>query len=370
MADKIDIEPVTDGRPVGTVSTAQPAAQPIAPSPVIAVGERGASAIKRISWGAILAGVVVTLVVQLLLGILGLGIGANTINPLQEQNPTAGLGTGAAIWFLVSTLIALFAGGWVAGRLAGMPHRTDSFLHGVLTWGLTTLVTFYLLTTTVGDLISGAAGVLGQGLSLAGQGVAAAAPAVGNVVSNQLQQNGVDLNLSSIQQEAQTLLRQTGKPALQPGAIGDTAQNAVGAAKNAAGQAAQDPQAADQEFNSVLDRIAKSGQKTINAADRQALVNVLRARTDLSEQEASNTVTRWETTYSQAVNQAGATYDQVKGQASQQARETGAATADIVAKTALWTFVILLAGAAAAAFGGAAGAPKDDLSRTDGRRTV
>lgn len=70
--------------------------------------------------GAVFAGIVVTLALQLILGILGLAIGANSINPLQEQNPASGLGTGTVIWFAISTLLALFSGGWVAGRLAGI----------------------------------------------------------------------------------------------------------------------------------------------------------------------------------------------------------------------------------------------------------
>lgn len=328
------------------------------------VGEHLPAAVRRISWGAVFAGVVITLVVQLLLGILGLGIGANSINPLQEQNPAAGLGMGAAIWFLISSVLALFAGGWVAGRLAGMPHRVDSFLHGVLTWGLTTLVTFYLLTTTVGGLISGAAGVLGQGLSLVGQGVAAASPAVAGAVTNELKQRGVDL--SSIQQEAQTLLRQTGKPELQPGNLKSKAQGTGQAAQETAGQAAGNPQAADEELSSLLNRIAKSGEKTIQAADREALVNILVARSDMSRQEATNTVARWEKTYAQAVEQ----YDQLKEQAGQQARETGAATAGAVSTTALWTFVILLVGAVAAALGGASGAPRDLSVAGATRRTI
>lgn len=205
-------------------------------------------------------------------------------------------------------------------------------------------------------------------MSLAEQGVAAVAPAVSEAVSSQLKQNGVDL--SSIQSEARTILKQTGKPTLQPGAIENKANNALGTAKNAAGEAAKDPQDADKEFNSMLDHISRSGQKTVDAADKQALINVLKARTDMSETEANKTVNRWETTYSQAVDKATATYDQTKDQVSQQARETGAATADAGVKVALWTFVILRAGGAAAALGGAAGAPKDDLSRAEGRRTV
>ncbi|MCK8494731.1 hypothetical protein M0L20_22875 [Spirosoma sp. RP8] len=52
------------------------------------------SFVKRISWSAVFAGVLVAIVSQLLLSLLGLGIGLSTIDPETEQNPTAGLGTG------------------------------------------------------------------------------------------------------------------------------------------------------------------------------------------------------------------------------------------------------------------------------------
>lgn len=135
----------------------------------------GPAAYKRTSWGAIFAGTTVVLATQLLLSTLGLGIGASTVNPLTEQNPLSGLGTGAAIWFGISTLLSLFAGGWVAGRLAGVPLKTDSMLHGLLTWGLSTLLTFYLLTSAVGGLLSGTAHAVGGAVSTATQGAATAA---------------------------------------------------------------------------------------------------------------------------------------------------------------------------------------------------
>lgn len=142
------------------------------------------AAIKRISWGAIFAGVVVVLAAQLLLGTLGLGIGASTVSPTTQQEPMQGLGIGTAIWFGVSTLLALFAGGMVAGRLAGMPLRMDGMLHGLVVWGLSTLLTFYLLTTAVGGIIGGTASVLGKGLSVAGQGAATATTAAGSAASS------------------------------------------------------------------------------------------------------------------------------------------------------------------------------------------
>jgi hypothetical protein len=49
-------------------------------------------ALNRVSWGGVLAGVVVALVVQLLINMLGIGIGVATLDPGTNDNPTAWLG--------------------------------------------------------------------------------------------------------------------------------------------------------------------------------------------------------------------------------------------------------------------------------------
>src|SRR5688572_24020419 len=102
---------------------------------------------RRISWGAIFAGLIVALVCQIVLTMLGVAIGAATIEPLNEQRPLENLGTGAAIWWIVSSLISLFLGACVAGRLAGVPRRGDGALHGIIMWGTATLITFLLVGT-------------------------------------------------------------------------------------------------------------------------------------------------------------------------------------------------------------------------------
>src|SRR5690606_15487636 len=71
---------------------------------------------RRISWGAIFAGTVAALSVQLLLTLLGLSIGMWAVDPSAGQQGFQGLGIGAAIWALVSFIIALYVGGWIAGR--------------------------------------------------------------------------------------------------------------------------------------------------------------------------------------------------------------------------------------------------------------
>ncbi len=71
-------------------------------------GSPGAIALGRLPWGAIFAGVIITVVVQLLFTLLGAAIGAATVEPLEQSQPGKGLGIGAAVWLLIGSLIAMF----------------------------------------------------------------------------------------------------------------------------------------------------------------------------------------------------------------------------------------------------------------------
>ena len=128
-------------------------------SPVTPAEDARTIMINKVSWGAVLAGVVVALVAQLILNMIGIGIGASTLDPAggAAENPTAaGFTIGAAIWWTLSGVLAALAGGYAAGRLAGKPTKSTAGWHGLTAWAFTTLVVFYLLTSTLGGVIGGA----------------------------------------------------------------------------------------------------------------------------------------------------------------------------------------------------------------------
>src|SRR4029079_9318987 len=105
----------------------------------------------RVSWGAIFAGVVVGVVVQVLLTMLGVGIGVATIDPRTADNPAAStFSIVAGIWYVLSGILAAYAGGYIAARMSGKTVPTTGALHGLTTWAFTTLVVIYLMTTAVG----------------------------------------------------------------------------------------------------------------------------------------------------------------------------------------------------------------------------
>jgi ElaB/YqjD/DUF883 family membrane-anchored ribosome-binding protein len=254
-----------------------------------------AATITRISWGAIFAGTIVALVVQLLFTMLGFAIGLTVIEPLTGQSPWQGIGIGAGIWWVISALISLFLGGWTAGRLAGLPLRQDAVLHGIVAWGLITLITLYLVITGVGAVIGGALNVVQQGI----QSIGSVAPQAADVLS---------------QPEVTRILQEAGS-----GVAADVTR---------------------QDLSAALQQFLQEDSET----NRQRVINLLTERTQMSEAEARDTVAQLEQRY-----------QQLRQDATNAAQEA----TNAVAMSAWWTFFALLAGAVAAAVGSALAAPRD-----------
>lgn len=268
----------------------------------------------RISWGAVLAGALVALMVMLLINLLTIGLGLRAIDPATEQEPFSGVGTGTMIGIIIANVLALFAGGWTAGRLANKPDSTEASLHGVLTWGLVTLLSFWLLATAVGQLVSGVTGIVGQGLSVVAQGASAVSPEAAQAVEDALSEQGVTLD--SIRQEANQLAGTEGESA--PG----------------------------ETVTALVERFfSEEGQ-----VDRQELVDALAQNTELSDQQAEEQVSTWEETYLQAT--------QSLEESRQRLEQVAQDASDAVGAAAIWAFIGLLIGAAIAIAGSMLGRPK------------
>jgi len=225
-----------------------------------------------------------------------------------------------------------------------MPRRVDGLLHGLVAWGLTTLLTVYLVSSGVGNVIGGVTSVIGGGLQAAGSSIAAAAPGAVDAAQEELNDRGI--TLATIRGEAEALLRDTGDPELSPEALEGQADAAVDDAQAGAEEAAQAPSTTD--FGTAFDNVFDRAEGVASEADREDLVNVLTARTDMSEAEARQTIAQYE----ERLGAARAQVDTLQAQAGEAAE--GATNA--VGKGALAAFFALLLGAIAAAVGGGMGA--------------
>jgi hypothetical protein len=264
------------------------------------------------------------------------------------------LGTGAIIWYTIATLVALFLGGWVAGRLSGLPKKSNTALHGLLAWALFTLLSLYLLNSAVGKLFNVVGGTLSAVTSTAGQAVGAAIPDnLGEKIKERIREG--DISLQDIRREAFALLEDADKDALDPDQLEREAQQAVNRAERDARQAANNPNEASQEINAIIDRVTRQGEDVISAVDQDALVNVLVARTEMSEAEARRYVEGWSDRYERAMTTVNREIDQLGNTTA----EVGGDVADGIGTAAILGFVGLLIGALAGYFGGMAGRQKD-----------
>ncbi|HZR45131.1 MAG TPA: hypothetical protein VFA47_00395, partial [Candidatus Manganitrophaceae bacterium] len=127
--------------------------------------------VSRIGWGAVIAGFFIATVTQILLNSLGFAIGLSTVDPQMQASGKA-LGIGAAIWTLITTLISVFVGAWVAGRYTSIRERGEGPLQGVLVWSLSLFFFVWIAAMGVGSALSGVMGIVGQGVAGGAQGVA------------------------------------------------------------------------------------------------------------------------------------------------------------------------------------------------------
>ena len=288
--------------------------------------------LKRISWSAVFAGVICALIVHILLALLGTAIGATTIDPMDEQNPLQHIGTGALVWTAVDMLIAMAAGSYIAGRLA----QREGALHGLLMFGLSTVFTIYLAISLASSVLGGAVNIVGSGFQALGSGISAAAPSVTQMAKDKLQENNI--NLDDLQNQLETTLRQTGKPELQPENLKQDANNEAQNAENQASNTANHPQTADTDLANWVRSVMNRHSDTLQAADRDALKNIIKARTGKSDQEVDQIVAQTEQSYQQAVQK----YQELKQQAEQKAREAAQQAAAATAKASWYAFFMLI----------------------------
>ncbi|MGC3997057.1 MAG: hypothetical protein QM767_05840 [Anaeromyxobacter sp.] len=126
----------------------------------------GERALPRLSWGPIIAGVLLSLAAHVVLGLVGAALGMAA-----EPADSGGLGAAAAIWALLTPFVATLLGAWLACRLAAREDTAGTNLHGVMVWCIGLLAGALFLTGTAassavvaGTAASGNAGALMRNL--------------------------------------------------------------------------------------------------------------------------------------------------------------------------------------------------------------
>lgn len=210
----------------------------------------------HVSWGAIIAGAILTLGLWILLHTLGMAAGLTAIDP-NDPGSLRGAGIGTGIWSIIAPLIALFLGGFATARLAGWLDRGTAAIQGAVMWALTALLGAFLVVSLLSSLVGAGARAGTAALSgVAGGG----APA--------LDMMGVEVDdvLAPINQR----LQQQGLP----------------------------PVTADQVRAAARDAVQTSVRQ--GRFDREILINSLVQNTQMSREDAQQVANRFEAQFSQA----------------------------------------------------------------------
>jgi len=270
--------------------------------------------LNQVSWGAVLAGVVMALVVLLLLNLLGIGVGATTLD-LEPTTPGDAspdtFSLTASAWWSLSVIAASLAGGYAAGRLAGRPKESTAGWHGLTAWALTTLIVFYLLLSGVGAIIGGAYRTV---VSIAGPVATVTGAAV---------QTAASRSPDPFAQIEQAIRGVTGG---NEAALRDAAVSALRAALTG------DPNQAQEARERAAQALAQARNISID-----------QARTQIQDYEQQ--------------------YRQALESARRQAVEAAEATAEVAGTASLFAALTLIVGAIAAWIGGWVGAVQPALTR-------
>lgn len=107
----------------------------------------------RVRWGSVWAGVVVALGILLVLSATGVAIGF-AVTGIASTEAIRAISLALAIWTAFSAIIALFVGGYIAGRLMPLDTRGIGAAHGIVVWGLTLVIGAALDLIVIGLLLA------------------------------------------------------------------------------------------------------------------------------------------------------------------------------------------------------------------------
>ncbi|WP_299655319.1 hypothetical protein [uncultured Jannaschia sp.] len=332
-----------------------------------------AGTVARVSWGAIFAGGAVAVALMILFTTFGIGIGAAILDPQYDAAPGSGLGIGSGLYLIVTQLIALGAGGFVAARLAGIPRTIASLLHGTAVWSVATIFLAWAAVTGAGAMFGAASSVL--------EGTATAIGDVGEaIVPDDLSlPNPSDLagsiSLDALPEELQTTLREKGVTeanirqesvaAFRDVFSQEEQDAALAEMRTTLGDVLQDPANAGTEIADLFDRLVGGEDAIVSDDDRQQAMSVLEQRLGITPDEAEGIVQSVEDGIRSSVDSAR---DGIEA-ARETMVETAQAASDAISTTALLLALASLLGLAAACGGAFAGKP-DDADDTDLRRQV
>ncbi|HET9961643.1 MAG TPA: hypothetical protein VFQ34_04875 [Nitrospiraceae bacterium] len=296
----------------------------------------------RIKWGAIFAGLAVGIATQMALALLGLAIGAWSID-LRDAQPAEGIPLGTGLWAGLSMLLSAFIGGYVASSLSGTSIRRDGLYHGAVLWGVTWIVFAWLTTTALSVMIGGVFTAFGSGLQMLNRSVGTAVSAAAANVSGR---GTLNIQAADLRKQVESVLRATEKPELQPGTINKDMDRATAEVKDG------------QSLERVTDAAIGEIQEKLTAMDRTAAVNVMMNKLGLSEKQAQEVA--------QSTLGMVASLKEAGSEVKEKSLDLGNATMAGLGSAAWWLFVFAVLSLGTSLVGGFFGISHELLGQMEG----
>ena len=92
-----------------------------------------------VRWGAIVSGVVIALVVQIMLSLLGVALGFSALQFVSPEQDLTAPATSAFWWWAISGILAAFCGGVIAGA-ATSDRASHAAVNAFIAWAAATVV--------------------------------------------------------------------------------------------------------------------------------------------------------------------------------------------------------------------------------------
>lgn len=257
---------------------------------------------QRMTWQAVIAGSLTGLVAQVVLSLLGLGVGLSAAPGVKSFS------IGAGLWFVLSAIVAYAIGGFIAARVSGGIARSAAGYQGLVTWALTTVVVLFMLTSAVGSLVGGTLSAVTGAFGGAGNAVSGAVKTVAPAVTGS--------------SDPMTAMLDQLKSVANDPANAAAGNDAMAAVKSA--------------LSSDPGQRAQANDQAAQALAKARNIPVDQAKTQIEGYERQ--------------------YDQLKQQASATASKVADEAAGTASGAALGASIALLLGALAAFFGGRFGA--------------
>lgn len=320
----------------------------------------------QISWRSIFAGVISVLAISILLSLLGVALGFALLDPESATDIGNGSGTAVTIWTIISLLLSMAVGGFIAGKLAGK----DGLIHGFLVWALALLFGIWFGAMTINNAarvtgsaissITSAAGSVATGIGKSGINLASLGTQAFEEIVQLPELKNSDVKLSEA-------LQKTGIEELQPEYLKAQGEWAKEQIKAAAKDLVLDPSNSDQIIQKLSDTLKNRAQAVTSSIDKNEVSQALAKNTSLTPQEADQAVNNYLTQQNEFFNALEANIQKAKVQYVQlkeETKEKAAAATNVAAKAALWSFFGLLIGLLVTMFAGKFGVDRAIRRRT------